>query len=196
MHLYYIDRMTPSTKNEIEAEPVASSDPGLIRTEDFLETVKRLRACTGDCLSDEEFTFLMLEKRIRTPNGFRFLCFHNGCVTLGVPDQDENAWHSADHWILDCKEKIAKALAKKYGLMFSKPPDACFRVVLPYGMKTHHHLQFANRKETVIFVHPHFLKIRLYASDTHLILPPAPGLLEDLAAFYRGDLLSDERCQE
>jgi hypothetical protein len=151
---------------------------------DLLETVKYLRATAGDSLDDNEFTFLVQEKNLPAEAGFRFLCFDKGCVMLAVPTQENASWHPTEGWIPPAKEKIATRLAKKYGFMLCEPPDLGTRLHLPYGMATHHHLEFCKRNETVVIAHPGFIKIRLYSLKTGLVFPPMPGFLNELAELY------------
>ena len=174
-------------KDSVAADSVTA--PG----EDLLETLKNFRAATGDGLDDEEFTFFMLERQKDLPaeSGFRFLCFHEGCATLSVPRQDAESWRAAGRWMSLNKEAIAVRLAEKYGFMLSEPPDATLTLIVPNGFAVRHHLEFSNRKETIIVAHPEYLKIRLYASDNGLIFPRAKGLLQDLAELYAPALPTD-----
>jgi hypothetical protein len=182
--------MNTRTDKERESKAAIIGKTVTQTTEDLLETVKYNRAMAGDTLEDDEFSFLMLQKRLPAEADFKFLCFHNGCVTVSVPVQDDECWHPAQGWISFEKEKVAALVAKKYKLMVSEPPDAALRSLVPYGMAIRHHLQLWNRKETIVIAHPEFLKVRLYASDTGLVFPPMPGLLKDLAALYRPQLLA------
>lgn len=153
--------------------------------EDLLETIKSFRSAVGDALEDEEFSFYMLGKNPPAQDGFSFLCFHNGFVTLNVPPQDDAAWHPANAWISPEKEKLARKFAEDHSLLLSEPPDSTLRFLLPAGKKVHHHLHFCNRKETIVIAQPEFLKIRLYASGTRMVLPPVPGMLKELSALYQ-----------
>lgn len=186
-----------STRTDQERENKAAMAGRIMppAAEDLLETVKCNRTMTGDALEDDEFSFLMLQKRLPTEADFKFLCFHKGCVTLSVPLQDDACWHPGKGWISPEKEQVAVQLAKKYKLMLSEPPDAALRSLVPYGMAVRHHLQFWNRKETIVVAHPEFLKVRLYASETGLVFPPVPGLLKDLAALYRPHVLEKLRVE-
>jgi hypothetical protein len=166
------------TKGSVAANTTSAPDG------DLLETVKVMRANAGDGLDDEEFTFFMFKSHLPAEAGFRFLCFHDGCVTFSVPPQDDASWRPPDRWISPDKERIAARVAEKFGLMLSEPPDVGLRLVLPNGRDIRHHLQLSNRKETIVIAHPTFLKIRLYASDTGLVFPQACGLLKDLSALY------------
>jgi len=183
--------MKANKEQEYEPNDPVSANAMPASAEDLLEVVKCFRAVTGDSLTDEEFTFLLLGKHLLAEAGFHFLCFHNGCVTLSVPRQDDESWRPAERWISPEKERIAACLANKYGLMLTEPPDAALRWIVPNGMAVRHHLQLSNRKETIVIAHPEFLKIRLYASDTGLILPPVRGFLKDLAALYETVILPE-----
>ena len=155
---------------------------------DLLETVKGYRADAGDGLTDEEFTFFLQRKHLPAEAGFSFVCFHNACVTLAVPPQQDKAWHPGAGWISPAKEKIAASIAQRHRFMLSEPPDAALKFLVPEGWAIRHHLEFSNRRETLIIAHPEFLKIRLYASNKSLVFPPSPGLLEELAALYQTEV--------
>lgn len=175
------------TKSKYFAETTGAAAP--CPSEDLLESVKEIRARVGESLDDEEFTFFLRQMHLPEESGFRFLCFHDGFVTLSVPHQDDESWRPRNKWISTEKEKIATGLAKKYKLLLSEPPDAALRWIVPCDVTIRHHIHFSNRRETIIIAHPEFLKIRLYSSQNGLVFPPAPGLLEDMAVLYDAELL-------
>jgi hypothetical protein len=154
---------------------------------DLLGLIRQSRQTVSSGLADEEFTFFLLKKKLPTEAGFEFLCFHDGCVSLTVPPQDDRCWHPSTGWVSAVKEKLAEAFARKHRLTVSEPPDSSLLFLLPDGAKLNHHLRFSDRRETVVIAHPEYLKIRLYSSDKNLMLPLAQDLLSDLAALYRND---------
>ncbi len=93
-------------------------------------------------------------------------------------------------WILAAKQEITRRIADKYGLSLAEPPDTHYPRLDSQGY--HHHLELSSRQETVIIVHPMYLKIRLYegtnqsrdalVSQRPLLL--GRHLLQDLAALY------------
>jgi hypothetical protein len=153
--------------------------------ESLLETIRQLRSQVGDGLDDDEFTFFLQKQKLPAEAGFGFLCFHDGCVTLSVPAQDDPSWHPANGWIPPAKEQVGLRLARKLGLSLSEPPDAPRVAAFPGAGGPHHHLRLATRKENLVIAHPEYLKVRLYASDTKLPLRLEPGLLEELSELYR-----------
>ena len=137
-------------------------------------------------MEDDELSFLIRKRNLPCEAGFSFLCLHGGCVTLAVPEQDENAWHPPPRRFLSLqKEGIAVALAKKHQLALYEPPDAPSATFAPCASEAHHHIQLAYRTETLVIAHPAFLKVRLYWSKTNLPIPLSPDLLDDLSALYR-----------
>ena len=68
--------------------------------------------------------------------------------------------------------------------MVAEPPNVVRRGSTP-GAVVHHHLQFFDKEDVIIVAHPEYLKIRLYASDSDLVLPPKPRLLKELACIYQ-----------
>ncbi len=106
----------------------------------LLETIRRIRARAGDALAEEELTFFLQGWDLPEEEGFTFLCFHDGCVTLAVPAQyqtsrvtkacefvsgsvtvavpaqDKTCRHPRSAWITPAREKIATELARKHGL--------------------------------------------------------------------------------
>ena len=156
-----------------------------IQDPSLLATVRCIKSRMGDALGDEEFTFFLLKQDLPTQEGFKFLCFHDRCITLEVPAQDASSWHQGSEWISREKENIATELARRHGLFLSEPPDASAAFVTSDPCAPGHHLQFWNRLETIIVAHPEFLKIRLYATGKNLPLRLDPDLLKDLSALYK-----------
>src|SRR5271166_1606834 len=114
-------------------------------TPSLLETIRRFRARAGDALSDNEFTFFLLKWNLPAEQGFAFVCFQDGCVTLAVPVQDVSSSHPRSGWITPAKERMATELARKHGLFLSEPPDAPPAFVSPGTWETHHHLRLSTR---------------------------------------------------
>jgi hypothetical protein len=178
-------------------------------TPSLLETIRRIRARAGDALADDELTFFLQRWDLPEEEGFTFLCFRDGCVTLAVPAQyqtsrmtkacefvsadvvlaaaapDPSPRHPRYAWITPARERIAAELARKHGLFVCEPPDAPPAFVPTAAWEINHHLRLSNRKETIIIAYPEFLKIRLYATGKNLDLHLAPDLLKDLSALYR-----------
>jgi len=179
------------------------------QTPSLLETIRRIRARARDALGEDELTFFLQRWDLPEEEGFAFLCFRDGCVTLAVPTQyqtsritkacefasgsvifsapaqDKTSRHPRSEWITPAREKIAAELARKHGLFVCEPPDAPPAFVPSGAWETHHHLRLSNRKETIVIAYPEFLKIRLYATGKNLDLHHAPDLLKDLSALYR-----------
>jgi len=184
-------------------------EPPPQRTPSLLETIRRIRARAGSALADVELTSFLQRWDLPAEEGFTFLCFHDGCVTLAVPaqyqpsritkacefvsgsvvlaapPQDKTSRRPRSAWITPAREKIATELARKHGLFVCEPPDAPPAFVPTGAWETHHHLQLWNRKETIVIAYPEFLKIRLYATGTNLDLHLSPDLLKDLSALYK-----------
>ncbi len=155
------------------------------RPPSLLETICHLREQTGDGLEDDELSFLIRKRNLPSEAGFSFLCLHDGCVTLAVPEQDENAWHPAPRGFISLqKESVAAGVAKKHQLALYEPPDLPSATFAPRASEAHHHIQLADRTETLVIAHPAFLKVRLYSSKTKLPIPLSPDLLDDLSALY------------
>jgi len=149
----------------------------------LLETLRYLRASLGDGLNDAEFNCFLQAQNLRPEEGFKFLCFWDGCVTLLVPPQVENSWYPKAGWIASAKEKTAIEFAKRCGLILSEPPDVPLTCDL--ALNAHHHLRFSNRNEIVVIAHPKFLKVRLYATINHIALKWSKGILREISALYR-----------
>lgn len=157
----------------------------------LLGTIRTIRAEVGDGLSDDEFTQLLQQMELPAEAGFKFLCYCDRFVTLGVPHQNPANWYPEDGWIMPDKERIARAIAEKYGLSLCEPPD----MIYPWfrAPKPHHHLQLSNEKEIVIVIHPQYLKVRLFVatSATRSVQSTqkpfhCEDLLQDLSELYRG----------
>src|SRR6266478_6477693 len=157
----------------------------------LLDAIKAFKSSVGDDLNDDELTRLMREASIPSEAGFKFLSYCERNVTLSVPKQDLADWYPEKGWISPAKEKIAQAIAKKYELTLCAPPDAQY--VCLDCPNPHHHLEFSNKHETIILVHPRYLKVRLFLiTDTTRSaraalrsLPLCPNLLCDLSALYQ-----------
>jgi hypothetical protein len=163
------------------------SNPG----KHLLERISAIRAEVGDRLNDEEFTRLLRETELPIESGFAFLSYCDRFVTLNVPQQDLANWYQEKGRILLAKEKIARAIADKCGLTVCEPPDMFHRCLNSPNL--HHHLELNNRQETILIIHPRFLKIRLFvatslthdAQTAQRPLDLGPNLLEDLSTLYK-----------
>lgn len=177
--------------NPVAPHPEVVSSPGT----HLLDRIAAVRASVGDGLNDDELTRLLQRTGLPTEAGFVFLSFSGGFVTLSVPPQDLVNWYPDKGWIVAAKERVARAIAEKYGLSLCEPPDQSPNFFLPHSDSPtrHHHLELTNQVETVVVAHPQYLKIRLLGataatrylrnSQTPLLLGPA--LLQDLAALYQ-----------
>ena len=87
----------------------------------LLDMIKAIRASVGDGLNDDELTHLLRQATLLSEAGFGFLSISNGVVTLSVPHQDLESWHSEQGWMPPEKERIAKAIAEKHRLSLSEP---------------------------------------------------------------------------
>jgi len=158
----------------------------------LLDAIKAFKSSVGDDLNDDELTRLLLRTAVLpTEAGFAFVSYCERNVTLSVPNQDLADWYPDKGWISPTKEQTAQAIAKKYELTLCKPPDAQY--VCLDCPNPHHHLEFSNKHETIILVHPRYLKVRLFLiTDTTRSaraalrsLPLCPNLLCDLSALYQ-----------
>jgi hypothetical protein len=174
-----------NNSNEVIAN--AGSNP----CKHLLDSISATRAEVGDRLNEDEFTRLLRQTELPTESGFAFLSFCDRFVTLSVPQQELANWYQEKGKILPAKEKIARAIADKFGLTVCEPPDMLYPCL--NSPNPHRHLEFSNRLETVFIVHPRFLKILLFVatSRTHDAqtaqrpLDLGPNLLEDLSALYK-----------
>jgi len=161
----------------------------------LLDWIRDVRAQVGEGLDDFELTCLLRSMPRPSEAGFHFLAFFQGVATLAVPPQNPASWYPDQGWVAPAKEKVALAIAAKYGLSVSEPPDEGSSHVRPPdgSAAAHHHLAFTNDMETVIVAHPRYLKVRLFgaaANSRHNRVGRAPidlgpDLLPDLAAIYR-----------
>lgn len=164
----------------------------------LLNAIRAARESVGEGLNDDELTrLLLLDTELPTEAGFTFLSFSGGVVTLSVPQQDLAKWYPEKGWVAPEKEKIARAIAEKYQLALGEPPDlvSSFRFPCAEQGTAHHHLEMANRRETVVIAHPRYLKVRIYrdaadgAFGMHERNPfvLGPELLQYLSALYLGN---------
>jgi hypothetical protein len=161
----------------------------------LLEAIKAIRTSIGDGLNDDEFTRFLQKTPLPSEGGFGFLSYCSGFVALSVPPQDTAKWYREKGWIAADKSKLARAIADKYGLSMYEPPDC---VAGPRG--THgdtsphgcHHLEMSFNRETIIVIHPHYLKIRLFRTaagtihgwGAHRQEPFGPDLLQEISRLY------------
>lgn len=172
--------------NPAPLKPASASLVGVIRS---------YRTSVGDALSDSELTHLLCAEGLQVESGFTFLCLSDGCVTFQVPPQSPARWYREGGWLSTAKEEVARAIASKHGLQMYEPPDetAHARHALGDTRDVHHHLVFGNAVEDIIIVHPRFLKVRFFCTDTatrHLSDAKlnelvCAELLGDLARLYR-----------
>ena len=156
----------------------------------LLAAIQATHACLGDGLNDQELAHYLQSISLPVEAGFTFLCYSDRFVTLGVPGQDLADWYPEHGWIAPEKERIARGIGQKHGLSLSEPPDAVFPCVETPNL--HHHLELSDRRETVILIHPRYLKIRLFgtcgavrtARSAQRPLPFGPELLPDLSTLY------------
>jgi len=154
--------------------------------ENLLEHIRTMRAEVGDELSDNEFTRLMWESKPPKQGGFTFLSFCDRFVMCGVPKQQAESWYDEKGWIKKEKMEAGKKIAEKYEFTISQPPDSKNSTV--DNPHPHHHLQLSSPQETMVIIHPRFVKIRLYTIASHTTKAERPlkkcELLQDLAKFY------------
>ncbi len=157
----------------------------------LLDAIRGVQARVGDGLNDDEFTRLLQKTALPVELGFAFLSYCDSLATLSVPQQDLATWYPDKRWIAAEKEGIARSIAEKYKLSLCEPPDA--KYLRSDSPNPHHHLELSNRWETVIMVHPQYLKIRLFGSvsaSAHAQavqepLFPGTDLLQTLSTFYQ-----------
>lgn len=170
------------------------------KTSHLLEKIKTIWATLGDSLTDAEFNCYLHHAGMPEEAGFTFLCFFHGHVVLNVPKQDPADWFPPQGLIEAGKEKIARAIAQKYGLLFYEPADAS-ATSCPGSKVIHHHFTMADRRQNVIIAHPSFLKICIlgkplecvYGREALFPLPFGPDLLQDLAPLYQRCINSSGR---
>jgi hypothetical protein len=173
--------------NPCPASANVTSQPG----EHLLDTIRAIRARVGDGLNDDEFTRLLHQAGLPVESGFAFLSYCDRFVTLKVPPQQPSDWYPDKGWVTAAKERIARKIAEKYGLLLCEPPDMLNP--WPGSPNLHHHLELSNQLETVVVVHPEYLKIRMlvatsplhWARTTQKPLAHCPDLLRDLSALYQ-----------
>jgi hypothetical protein len=157
----------------------------------LLDSIRAIRAEVGDRLNEDEFTRLLRQTELPIEAEFSFLSYSDRFVTLSVPRQELANWYPEKGWISPAKEKIARAIADKYGLSMCEPPDMAHPCL--DSPNPHHHLELCNHLETIIIVHPQFLKIRLFIAtsltqNARIAQRPllfGPSLLEDLSGLYK-----------
>ena len=160
----------------------------------LLDAIVELHGLVGDGLTDQDLTCLLHASGLPTEAGFAFLSFSHHCATLSVPPQDLADWYPPTGWIAPEKERRATAIAAKYQLALCQPPDQDVGVFPRLDAPpVRHHLELANAGETVIAVHPCYLRIRLFAAlpgTRHLPgapllpIPFGPSLLQELSSLY------------
>ena len=164
----------------------------------LLDAIRAARESVGEGLNDDELTrLLLLDTELPTEAGFTFLSFSGGVVTLNVPQQDLAKWYPEKGWITPEKERVARAIAEKYQLALGEPPDLVSSYRFPNSEQAtvHHHLELANRRETVVIAHPKYLKVRIYRDAADGVFgigarkpfELGPELLQDLSGLYLGD---------
>ena len=187
---------TPKMDGALPIKDLSEADAGLISgaATHLLDIVRETRERAGAGLSDHELTLLLRQAGLPTEAGFGFLSFSVGVVTLSVPQQDPATWYQENGWIVPEKERIGMALAERYGLLLSEPPDQIADVSPSRSGSrvVRHRLELINRWEAVVVAHPSYLKVRLYGAtsdrryvrDPNQRLPFGPELLQTLSALY------------
>lgn len=165
------------------------------RSTHLLDAIRATRESVGDGLNDDELTRLLRQTALPTEAGFSFLSFCSGIVTLSVPHQDLANWHPEKGWIVAEKERLAGAIAEKYGLSLSEPPDESSSFLFPRSEaeNIHHHMELRNRWDAIIVAHPNYLKVRMFGAspesryvwDARTPVLLGPDLLQDLSALYQ-----------
>ena len=185
--------------------PAAGEVPS--KSDHLLGAIRATRESVGDSLNDDELTrLLLLHTELPIEVGFAFLSFCDGVVTLSVPQQDLAKWYSEKGGIAPEKKEIAEAIAKKHQLFLCEPLDlaSAFPFQSFEKVSAHHHLELATRRESVIVVHPKYLKVRMYRDvpdgsfmmKTKAPLMFGPDLLKDLSALYRREPSGDSIRKE
>lgn len=168
--------------------------PPIAPPTNLLGAIKTIRAVVGEALNDDELTRFLRESALPTEAGFAFLIFSKGYVMLSVPHQDPSDWYPRQGWIAPDKERIARAIAKKYELSLYEPMDMTSGFENHHAGSAifHHHLEFTDGRQTVIVAHPLYLKVCLfgrssdhrYAWEALCPLPLGPDLLQDVSRLY------------
>jgi hypothetical protein len=163
------------------------------QTVHLLDTIRAFWMDVGNALSDSELTFYLRDAQLPPEEGFAFLGFADGNVVFSVPKQNPGDWYSTKNWVAPVKENIARAIAKKHHLSLYQPLDGPFNFYPKSSLGIgHHHLELTDQRQTVIVVHPLFLKVRLfgkcldhiYGRNPDFPLPLGPDLLQDLSHLY------------
>lgn len=162
-------------------------------SDNLLKRIQSMREEAGDEVNDEEFTRLLREAKLPEQEGFTFLSYCDRFVMFTVPQQQADDWYQEKGKINSEKLEVAKKIGKKYEFTVSQPPDA--KNSSSDNPHPHHRLQLSNPLETMVIIHPQFLKIRLYtlASNTSRVERPLKKceLLKDLAELYGGKSRSE-----
>jgi hypothetical protein len=183
----------PAVTTETISTPLPA-DPAAVNIRDLakpgahlLDAIEAMHWSIGDGLNEYELTRLLQKLPLPTEAGFSFLTFSDRFVTFTVPLQDPASWYPESAWIAPEKERIVQAIAKKYELSLFEPPDS----VRVGSQNPHHHLELVNLRETMIVIHPQYLKIRLFSSAGRSsfrgVQRPVhfgPSLLRELSALY------------
>jgi hypothetical protein len=132
----------------------------------LLRRIVSLRTIVGDGLNDEELTCLLRQEALLAEDGFTFVSLSEGCATFSVPPQEPAKWYRDNGLITPEKEAIARVIAEKCGLSLYEPPNESLPSRSPeFGAtRMSHHLELTDDSETIAIAHPHYLKIRLFAS--------------------------------
>lgn len=157
----------------------------------LLDAINSIWTSVGDALNDNDLTHFLAAAGLPAEAGFTFLSYSDGCVILAVPKQNPDDWCSETGAIAVAKEKIAGDIAKKYGLLLCEPIDGP-PTFQPQSVRRH--LALANSRQTVVVVHPLFLKITLlgrslehvYGKEPQFPLRLGPDLLKDISLLYAG----------
>jgi hypothetical protein len=174
-------------------EPTVTRSKGEQQT-GLLVTILSFRAAVGEGVSDDEFSWLLRARSVPAEAGFAFLNYSAGFALLSVPPQNPVDWYPQKGWITAEKERVAQGIAEKHGFSVFEPVDTCVGFCPTNGSPpARHHVEFSDRRQTLVVAHPQYLKVRLYGrSPDHRyewesMSPIAfdPDLLGDLATLYR-----------
>ena len=142
-----------------------------------LLVIRAMKNDVGRGLKEDALTdLILLEGGGQSEHSFRFLRLSDGFAVFATPLQDRSKWYRQEGWPCAEKELVTRAIAQKYALEISEPPD-----VSGLSGEPRHHFGFHRAGNTIIVAHPKYLKI---------LLPDPPvnaedTLLEDLAALYK-----------
>jgi hypothetical protein len=187
-----------STLEKTDGHSAAETKPGT----PLLDKITDIKASTGDGLNDFELTRLLEKSELPKDAGFEFLSYAERVLTLSVPKQDCKKWYPEKGWITPEKEKKAKEIAEKYELAVCEPPDSHY--TMPGKKEAHHHLEMCNDRETIVVIHPLYLKLRLFLTTNSTRsgqaaqrpLSLGPDLLKDLASLYDQDKDQNENKEQ